>query len=189
MPSRTPAARRLVIHTDGAARGNPGPAGAGFVVETGDGRLIQEGSIYLGERTNNQAEYEALLHALEAVAPDSETHLDVYSDSQLMVRQLTGEYRVKHEDLKGRHAEATIYLGRASSASVRHVPRDGNERADELANRAIDVHLEASEGLDGQTVAGGGSRESGSRRRKVRAPQGRTLAEAPPGANARHPSG
>jgi ribonuclease HI len=176
--------RRIVIRTDGAARGNPGPAGAGFVLESPRGKVIREGSIYLGERTNNQAEYDALLHALEAVAPDSETHLEVYSDSELMVRQLNGEYKVKHLDLKDRHGRASWYLLRAASSTVRHVPRGENARADELANQAIEVHLKCTQGTDGQTAAGGSPPEES---------PGSTGQDARggfrEGANARHPSG
>lgn len=132
--------RRLVIRTDGAARGNPGPAGAGFVVETPEGSVVDEGCSYLGTRTNNQAEYEALILALEAVRPDRETELEVYSDSQLMVRQLNGEYRVKDVDLRSRWARAVEWLDRARSAEVIHVPRAENAAADALANQAIDAY-------------------------------------------------
>lgn len=144
-----------MIHTDGAARGNPGPAGAGWVVETRDGELVEEGCVYLGERTNNQAEYEALLHALRAIDVDTETAIEVRADSQLMVRQLNGEYRVKHADLQPRWREARAALSRANEVRVEHVRREENARADELANRAIDMHLESSREPGGQTVAGG----------------------------------
>lgn len=145
----------LVIHTDGAARGNPGPAGAGWVVETMEGELVVEGYAYLGELTNNQAEYEALLLALDAVDPGPETHIEILADSELMVRQLNGQYRVKHADLRPRYEAASRALARAARARVVHVPREENARADELANRAIDMHFEASREQGGQTVAGG----------------------------------
>ena len=147
--------RSLVIHTDGAARGNPGPAGAGWVVETADGELVEEGCAYLGDLTNNQAEYEALLHALEAIAPDAETILDVHADSELMVRQLNGQYRVKNADLRPRFERASRALELAAEARVVHVRREDNARADELANRAIDMHFEALREPGGQTAAGG----------------------------------
>lgn len=147
--------RELVIRTDGAARGNPGPAGAGWVIETREGALVDEGCAYLGERTNNQAEYEALLHALRAVELDRDTAIEILSDSQLMVRQLNGEYRVKHADLLPRYQEARGALARAASVRLEHVRREENARADELANRAIDMHLEESREPGGQTVAGG----------------------------------
>jgi len=147
--------RDLVIRTDGAARGNPGPAGAGWVVETRDGELVEEGCAYLGERTNNQAEYEALLHALRAVDPDPDTEIEVRADSQLMVRQLNGEYRVKHADLKPRYDAARSALARAGGVRLEYVRREENARADELANRAIDMHFESLREPGGQTVAGG----------------------------------
>ena len=133
--------RRLVLRTDGAARGNPGPAGAGFVVETDDGSVINSGWVYLGRRTNNQAEYEALICGLEALESDPPTHLTVYSDSELMVRQLNGEYRVKDSDLKDRFIRASQILLRIGSVTVEHVSRSENERADDLANQAIDDHF------------------------------------------------
>ncbi|HUP19822.1 MAG TPA: ribonuclease HI family protein [Gemmatimonadota bacterium] len=131
--------RRLVVRTDGAARGNPGPAGAGWVVETPEGSIVAEGCAYLGSLTNNQAEYEALLRGLAAAAPDRETEIEVYSDSELVVRQLTGEYRVKNEDLRPRWFRAVEALERAASWSAHHVPRAENAAADALANQAIDA--------------------------------------------------
>ncbi|MDX1622403.1 MAG: ribonuclease HI family protein [Gemmatimonadota bacterium] len=125
---------------DGAARGNPGPAGAGWVVETPEGTVVEDGCAYLGERTNNQAEYEALIRALEAVDPDSETTLTVYSDSELLVRQLNGEYRVKNPGLLERHRRATRRLSRAAGWTIRHVDREENRDADALANQAIDAY-------------------------------------------------
>ncbi|MBW3661405.1 MAG: ribonuclease HI family protein [Gemmatimonadetes bacterium] len=132
--------RRLVVRTDGAARGNPGPAGAGWVIETPEGVVVSEGCAYLGESTNNQAEYEALLRALDEVAPDRETEVEVLSDSELMVKQLRGEYRVKSEGLKPLYVRAVRHLLRAGRSHVRHVPRGENAAADALANQAIDAY-------------------------------------------------
>ena len=140
------ARRRLVIRTDGAARGNPGPAGAGWVIETPEGETVEEGWAYLGVLTNNQAEYEALLRALASAAPDRDTELTIYSDSELLVRQLNGIYRVKDEGLKERFITAAQHLRRAATADVVHVRRDANARADGLANRAIDLASEAPRG-------------------------------------------
>jgi ribonuclease HI len=145
----------LVIHTDGAARGNPGPAGAGWIVETMDGEVVEEGCAYLGELTNNQAEYEALLHALRAVDAGPETLIELYADSELMVRQLNGQYRVKNEELRPRFEAARRALDHAGEFRAFHVRREDNARADELANRAIDMHFEALREQGGQTVAGG----------------------------------
>ncbi len=135
--------RRLVIRTDGAARGNPGPAGAGWVIETTTGDVIAEGWAYLGVMTNNQAEYEALMRALMDADPGPDADLTIYSDSQLLVRQLTGEYRVKDEGLKPRFEVVARFLRSAGSVSLRHVSRRENERADALANRAIDLESTA----------------------------------------------
>ena len=145
----------LVIHTDGAARGKPGPAGAGWIVERMDGELVEEGCAYLGELTNNQAEYEALLHALRAVDPGPDTRIELHADSELMVRQLNGQYRVKNEELRPRFEAARWALSQAAEFRVYHVRRDDNARADELANRAIDMHFESLREQGGQTVAGG----------------------------------
>ena len=153
------AERHLTVRTDGAARGNPGPAGIGFVVEDGDGRIVEEASAYIGERTNNQAEYEAVVAALEAIGPDRETHLEVFCDSQLVVRQLNGDYRVKDPDLRSLYIRATRLLLGAGSSRVVHVPRGQNGRADALANEGIDAHLLGVEESAGQTVAGEKSSE------------------------------
>ena len=127
-----------MIHSDGAARGNPGPAGAGWVVETAEGEVIDEGCAYLGVLTPNQAEYEALLRALAAAGPDPDTELEIYSDSELLVRQLNGLYRVRDEALRDRYLAVSQSLARAAGARIHHVRRAENARADALANRAID---------------------------------------------------
>jgi ribonuclease HI len=134
----TAARRGLVIRTDGAARGNPGPAGAGWVIETPEGETLAEGCAYLGILTNNQAEYDALLHALAEAELDAETELAVYSDSELLVRQLNGQYRVKDEALRERFHRVAHALRRAGEVTVNHVRRAENARADALANLAID---------------------------------------------------
>jgi ribonuclease HI len=137
------ARRRLVIRTDGAARGNPGPAGAGWVVETPDGEIVEEGFAYLGVLTNNQAEYEALLRALTAAAPGPDTDLEIFSDSELLVRQLNGVYRVRDEGLKDRFIAVAQALRRAGNVQIQHVRRAENARADALANQAIDLQAPA----------------------------------------------
>jgi len=139
-------ARRLVIRTDGAARGNPGPAGAGWVIETPDGETVSEGCAYLGVLTNNQAEYDALLHALDDAGLDADTEIAVYSDSELLVRQLNGQYRVKDEALKERFHRVMHALRRAGEVTVDHVRRAENARADALANRAIDLEAPSPTG-------------------------------------------
>jgi len=130
---------RLVIHTDGAARGNPGPAGAGAVLRNAaDGSLVAEIATFLGVRTNNYAEWTAVALALEEALLQGATHVDLRMDSQLVARQITGQYRVKHPDLKPIHAQVMSLLSRFAGYSVGHVPRELNKEADRLSNVAID---------------------------------------------------
>lgn len=128
----------MTIYSDGAARGNPGPAGAGAVLMAEDGSLLSEVCRYLGETTNNQAEYRALLLAIEEASSKGATKLAIYADSELMVKQIRGEYRVKNEDLKPLHREIVQRLKTMGSYTIDHVPRERNKAADKLANRAID---------------------------------------------------
>ena len=128
----------LTLYTDGAARGNPGPAGAGWVIHGADGKPVATNFKYLGEATNNQAEYSALLLALQQAVELGGTALKIYADSELMVKQLNGEYKVKNEGLKPLFQEATALLRRFSSYTMNYVPREQNTAADTLANRAID---------------------------------------------------
>ena len=134
----TPGFARLVIHTDGAARGNPGPAGLGAVLRTPDGRVVAEIAEFLGHRTNNHAEWRAVEVALEEALRLGARHVDLRMDSQLVARQITGHYRVKHPDLIGIHARVRDLLGRFEGYSVGHVPRELNKDADRLSNVAID---------------------------------------------------
>jgi ribonuclease HI len=136
----------LVVYTDGAARGNPGPAGIGYVIYDGEGQLLAQGAEYLGETTNNVAEYTALLRALEKAIGLSGGALRLYSDSELMVRQLNGVYRVKQPHLIPLYETARSLLGRFALASVTHVPREKNKEADRLSNEGIDRHFAAEKG-------------------------------------------
>ena len=125
-----------IAYTDGAARGNPGPAGAGVHLIIGDDEHnFRE---YLGERTNNQAEYAALVLALDEAIKLGVTDLTVFADSELMVKQVNGEYKVKNEGLKPFYRRAQFRIGKLSSFEIAHVPRDENKQADKLANEAID---------------------------------------------------
>lgn len=128
----------LTIHVDGGARGNPGPAGAGVVIHDQPGGLIFEGGYFLGEQTNNVAEYTALLRALERVQQRGAQNAIIYSDSELLVRQLTGVYQVKSPRLIGLFRQVQMLLLKIPRWSVRHIPREANVRADELANLAMD---------------------------------------------------
>lgn len=129
----------LQIHIDGGSRGNPGPAGAGVVMEDGHGRPVFEGGFFLGRMTNNQAEYNALLRALDVAATLKEAELDIVADSELMVRQINGQYRVKNPGLRPLFEEASGKLSKLARWTVRHVRREANTRADELANLAMDA--------------------------------------------------
>ena len=130
----------LRLFTDGAARGNPGPAGLGMVIEDDQGMRLWGGHRYVGRETNNRAEYLALIDGLRKVADWRPDRLEVYMDSQLVVEQLAGRYRVKNSDLKPLHAQAVALLASFPKSSVTHVLREKNRGADALANRAIDEH-------------------------------------------------
>ena len=128
------------IYIDGGARGNPGPAGAGVVIRNDDqGQIIHEGAYFLGANTNNVAEYQGLLKALELAHELAPNSVQFYSDSELLVRQIQGQYRVKAPGLKPLHDRARALLGRLADCRIEHIPRAENARADELANKAIDA--------------------------------------------------
>ena len=130
---------RLLIHTDGAARGNPGPAGAGAALrDAADGSLVSELAVFLGRRTNNYAEWTAVALALEEAKLLGASRVDLRMDSQLVARQISGMYRVKHPDLKPIHAQVMELLAGFDGYTVGHVPRELNKEADRLSNVAID---------------------------------------------------
>ena len=126
------------IYCDGASRGNPGPASAGAVLFGAGGVVLAEISECLGIATNNEAEYQALIFALKKARELGILKVKIRADSQLVIRQLTGHYKVKHPGMKLRHAEALALLGGFSGWSAEHVPRGQNEHADRLANLALD---------------------------------------------------
>jgi ribonuclease HI len=130
---------RVLIHTDGAARGNPGPAGAGAILrDAADGTVLSEIAEPLGHATNNVAEWTAVLLALEDARRLGATHVDLRMDSELVARQISGIYRVKHPDLKPLHAVVMELLRGFEAYTVGHVPRELNKDADRLSNVAID---------------------------------------------------
>lgn len=129
---------KLTIHSDGAARGNPGPAGAGAVLADAHGKLVAEISLPLGEMTNNQAEYRALLAAVEKAQTLGAKALEIFCDSELVVKQLQGEYRVKDPHLRVLFRQLLPKLQSFDGYTIEHIRREQNERADELANLAID---------------------------------------------------
>ena len=156
-----------MIHTDGAARGNPGPAGLGAVLRTPDGRIVAELAEFLGHRTNNHAEWRAVEAALEEALRLGARHVDLRMDSQLVARQITGHYRVKHADLVPIHARVRELLSRFEGYSVGHVPRELNRDADRLSNVAIDERRTAggmgdgpaTPAVPGAFVQGAGTKE------------------------------
>jgi ribonuclease HI len=128
----------LRIFIDGASRGNPGEAGFGVHVEAEDGSTVASLHGYLGRASNNVAEYEALLHALRWALGRRASEVRIYSDSELVVKQMSGAYKVRHPDMVRRHREAQALLRRFARASIAHVRREQNREADRLANRAVD---------------------------------------------------
>jgi ribonuclease HI len=129
---------KLVVHVDGGARGNPGPAAAGAVVSTPEGEVLTEASERLGVATNNVAEYRGLLLGLARARELGATEVDVVNDSELVAKQVTGEYRVKHAAMKPLHAEALAALRAFERWTIRSVPRADNAHADSLVNQALD---------------------------------------------------
>ena len=129
---------KLVVNVDGGARGNPGPAAVAAVATTPDGDVLGERSAYIGEATNNVAEYRALLLGLELARELGASEVELINDSELVSRQIGGEYKVKHAGLKPLFLEAMRTLRDFDAWAVRSVRREQNERADELVNRELD---------------------------------------------------
>jgi ribonuclease HI len=129
----------FTLHTDGGARGNPGPAGAGIVLRDPDGTVVCEGGRYLGEVTNNVAEYEALIWGLESAVSHGARTLVVKADSELVVKQMKGQYRVKHPGLRPLYERARSAVAQLTSVEFVHVRRENNKDADALANEAMDT--------------------------------------------------
>jgi ribonuclease HI len=132
------APRTVLLHVDGGARGNPGPAAIGVVIQDADGTLIEEVAETIGVATNNVAEYRSLLRGLQLAAELNATAVRIFNDSELVARQLTGDYRVKNEALKPLHAQAKMALEAFEHWEIHSVPRERNARADGLVNRALD---------------------------------------------------
>ena len=128
----------LVAYIDGGARGNPGPAAVGVVVRDGDGEILEEVGRRIGDATNNVAEYRALLLGIERARELGGTELELVGDSELIVRQVKGEYKVKDAALRELHAEVTKALSGFEGWSIRHVRREQNSEADRLVNEALD---------------------------------------------------
>ena len=129
---------QVVVHVDGGARGNPGPAAAAAVVSAPDGRVLDEASVTLGHATNNVAEYRGLLLGLERAKALGATEVEVVNDSELVAKQVAGDYKVRHADLRPLHARVLEALGAFDRWTVTSVPRADNADADALVNRALD---------------------------------------------------
>ena len=127
------------LFTDGGARGNPGPAAYGFVLESEDGTVLAAEGEAIGTATNNVAEYSGLIAVLEKAIELHVPQVEVVSDSELMVKQMRGEYRVKNEALRELYDEATALARRVGNVEYRHVKRAHNELADKLVNDALDA--------------------------------------------------
>ena len=132
------AATRLIVHVDGGARGNPGPAAAACVITTPEGEVLAEQAQLLGATTNNVAEYEALLLGLRTARELGAREVEVIGDSELIAKQITGDYKVRHEALRPLHGAALTALKEFDSWSIRTVPRARNANADALVNAALD---------------------------------------------------
>jgi ribonuclease HI len=143
MPPAKPHGVEATLFADGGSRGNPGPAASGAVLLDPSGNLLEEIGAYLGVATNNVAEWTALILGLEAALNRGIRTLAVRLDSELVVKQLNGEYRVKHAGLQPLHSRARRLLDRFSEVDVRHVPRKENKLADSLVNRVLDQEAPA----------------------------------------------
>jgi ribonuclease HI len=138
----------LVINSDGAARGNPGPAGIGGIIQDAEGNIIKEFSEFIGKATNNVAEYKALIKALQLVNELKATIVHANLDSELVVKQINGEYKIKNEGLKPLFWEVKSLLSKIKY-QIKYVPREQNKRADKLANEAIDSQADVNAGAEG----------------------------------------
>ncbi|MEK7648835.1 MAG: ribonuclease HI family protein [Patescibacteria group bacterium] len=132
--------KKLIIHTDGGARGNPGPAAIGCVLFDPDIKEEYYISNYIGSTTNNQAEYRALLAALEKAQVLMATHVECYLDSELVVKQMRGEYRVRDKNLSPLYLKIWNLTLKFTSITFNHIPRAMNKKADSLVNKALDEY-------------------------------------------------
>jgi ribonuclease HI len=144
-PRENPPEHYLVAHSDGGARGNPGPAGFGVVIRDETGRKVAALSEYLGHQTNNFAEYQGLIAALEYAIQHGPKAMKLISDSELLVRQIKGIYKVKNATLQDLHGRAKELIAQLNWFSIGHALREQNQDADRLANEAMDKGMGRSE--------------------------------------------
>jgi ribonuclease HI len=135
------ALEKVVVHVDGGSRGNPGPAAVGAVASSPDGEALLERGVYIGEATNNVAEYRAVLLGIELARELGASEVELVNDSELVARQIGGQYKVKHAGLKPLFLETMRELRQFDRWKVRNVRRESNERADQLVNDALDEAL------------------------------------------------
>jgi ribonuclease HI len=136
---------RLVVHVDGGARGNPGPAAIAAVLSAPDGSVVEEHAQAIGHATNNVAEYRALLLGIERAQALGAQELELIGDSELIARQVRGEYKVKDAGLRELHAQVAAALGRFDRWTILNVPREENAHADRLVNEALDTETNQEE--------------------------------------------
>lgn len=139
MPSQTAEIKEIVAHIDGGSRGNPGPAAYAVIVNTEDGTRLASLSRYLGHTTNNIAEYQGLMGALDYAIEHNYRRLKVISDSELLTRQINGQYKVRNANLKPLHERARTLIAQLDSFRIEHVRREQNREADRLVNEAMDA--------------------------------------------------
>jgi ribonuclease HI len=135
---------KVIVHVDGGARGNPGPAAAAAVISTPEGEALEERSQLIGTATNNVAEYRALLLGLERARKLGAREVEIVGDSELIAKQVQGAYKVKHEAMRPLHREAMTALRSFDRWSIRTVPRAQNSHADRLVNAALDQARDAA---------------------------------------------
>lgn len=136
MPKQT---EQITVYTDGGSRGNPGPAAAGFILADPNGNQLQAKALFLGQTTNNIAEYTAIIKALEAAKQIGAKRLTVFSDSELLVKQINGQYKVKSEQLRPLFRQTINLINEFEDCKVKHITRDKNKQADELVNQALNL--------------------------------------------------
>lgn len=144
---------QVTIYTDGGSRGNPGPAAAGFILAEPDGTQIQSKALFLGQATNNVAEYTAVIKALEAAKQIGAKRLMVFSDSELLVKQVNGQYKVKSEQIRPLFRQTTDLINEFEDCEVKHVTREKNKQADELVNQALNLEQDIEDNPEVKPMA------------------------------------
>jgi len=150
---------QLTIRTDGGSRGNPGPAAAGIIISNAKGEILCAEGFFLGEATNNVAEYEGIVRGLAAAKKLGGSEIKLFSDSELLVKQINGQYRVKSEQLKPYYQQVMEHIRKFKKVTVRHVRRSENAKADELVNLALDRKADYDGGPSKSKKEGQGGKE------------------------------